>query len=77
MVIPWTWLYHEIRKRKVNWIGHILRRNCLLQRVVEEKIQEGIEVTRRQGGRRRKLLHNLKGRRGYFHLKKEALDRTT
>jgi hypothetical protein len=21
----------EIRKRKANWIGHILRRNCLLQ----------------------------------------------
>jgi hypothetical protein len=23
-------ILHEIRKRKVNWIGHILRRNCLL-----------------------------------------------
>jgi len=77
MVIPWTWLYHEIRKRKVNWIGHILRRNCFLQRVIEVKIQEGIEVTGRQGRRRRKLLDNLKERRGYFHLKKEALDRTT
>jgi hypothetical protein len=30
---------HEIRKRKAKWIGHILRRNCLLQRVIEEKIQ--------------------------------------
>jgi hypothetical protein len=30
---------HEIRKRKANWIGHILGRNCLLQRVIEEKIQ--------------------------------------
>jgi hypothetical protein len=27
----------EIRKRKANWIGHILRRNCLLQRVIEVK----------------------------------------
>src|SRR5215470_15650159 len=26
-------ILHEIRKRKANWIGHILRRNCLLQRV--------------------------------------------
>jgi len=26
---------HEISKRKANWIGHILRRNCLLQRVIE------------------------------------------
>jgi hypothetical protein len=34
-------ILREIRKRKVNWIGHILRRNCLLQRVIEGKIQEG------------------------------------
>jgi hypothetical protein len=33
-------------------------------------------VTGRQGRRRRKLLDDLKERRGYFHLKKEALDRT-
>jgi len=26
---------HEINKRKANWIGHILRRNCLLQKVIE------------------------------------------
>jgi len=32
---------HEIRKQKVNWIGHILRRNCLLKRVTKEKIQGG------------------------------------
>ena len=30
---------HEIRKRKANWIGHILRRNCLLQQVIEGKIK--------------------------------------
>ena len=24
----------EIPKRKANWIGHILSRNCLLQRVI-------------------------------------------
>jgi len=34
-------ILHEIRKRKANWIGHILLRNCLLQRVIEGKIQEG------------------------------------
>ena len=65
----------EIRKRKTNWIGLILRRNCLLQRVTEGKIQGGIEVTVRQGRRRRKLLDDLKERRGYSHLKEEALDR--
>ena len=50
--------------------------NCLLQRVTEGKIQGGIEVTRRQGRRRMKLLDDLKERRGYCHLKEEALDRT-
>jgi len=69
-------ILHEIHKRKANWIGHILRRNCRLQRVTEGKIQGGIEVTGRQGRRRRKLLDDLKERRGYSHLKGEALDRT-
>jgi hypothetical protein len=31
----------EISKRKANWIGHILRRNFLLKRVVEEKYKRG------------------------------------
>jgi hypothetical protein len=69
-------ILHKISKRKANWIGHILRRNCLLQRVLEGKVKGGIEVTGRRGRRRRKLLDELKERRGYSHLKEEALDRT-
>ena len=53
-----------------------MRRNYLLQRVTEGKIKGGIEVTGRQGRRRRKLFDDLKERRGYSHLKEEALDRT-
>ena len=34
-------ILHEITKRKSNWIGHILRRNCLLQQVIEGKIGGG------------------------------------
>ena len=34
-------ILHEISKRKANWIGHILRINCLLQRVIEGKIKGG------------------------------------
>jgi hypothetical protein len=48
----------------------------VLQRGIGGKIQGGIEVTGRQGRRRRKLLDDLKERRGYYHLKEEALDRT-
>jgi len=36
----------------------------------------GIEVTGRRGRRRRKLLDDLKERRGYSQLKEEALDLT-
>jgi len=41
-----------------------LRRNCLPQRITEGKIKKEIEVTGRRGRRRRKLLDDLKERRG-------------
>jgi len=66
----------EMSKRKANWIGYILRRNCLLQRVIEGKTKDGLEVTGRRGRRLKKLLDDLKERRGYSHLKEEALDRS-
>ena len=69
-------ILHEIKKRKANCIGHILRRNCLLQQVIEGKIKGQIEVTRRRGRRSKKLLDDLKDRRGYCQLKEETLDRT-
>jgi hypothetical protein len=53
-------ILHEIRKRKANWIGYILRRNYLLQRVIEEMIQGEIEMTGRQERRRKKLLDDLR-----------------
>ena len=69
-------ILHEINKRKGNWIGHILRRNFLLQRVIEGKIKGRLEVTGRRGRKRRKLLAELKERRGCSHSKEEDLDRT-
>ena len=57
-------------------IGHILRGNCLLKQVIERKMKGQIEVTRRRGRRCKKLLDDLKDRRGYCQLKEEALDRT-
>jgi hypothetical protein len=68
-------ILHGISKRKANWIGHILRRNSLLQRVIEGQGKGEMEVTRRRGRRRKKLLDDLKDRRGYSHLKEVALDR--
>jgi hypothetical protein len=40
-------ILHEISKRKANWIGHILRRNCLLRLVIEGKIKGGIRSDRK------------------------------
>jgi hypothetical protein len=53
-------ILHEIRKRKANWIGHILRRNCRLKQVIEGKIKEEMEVTRRRGRRRRSYWMTLR-----------------
>ena len=68
-------ILHEIRKRKAIWIGHILRRKYLLKPVIEGNMKGMIEVIRRRGRRCKKLLDDLKDRRGYSHLKEEALDR--
>jgi len=41
-------ILHEIRKRKANWIGHILRRKCLLKQVIEGKIKGEMEVKKKE-----------------------------
>jgi hypothetical protein len=53
-----------------------LRRHCLLKQVTEGRIKGGIVVTGRRGRRRRKLQDNVEERRGYSHLKEEALEST-
>jgi hypothetical protein len=65
-------ILHTIRRRKANWVGHILRRNCLLKHIIEGKISG----TRRQGRRRKQLLDDLKEARRSWRLKEEAQDRT-
>jgi len=55
-------ILHEISNRKANWIGHILRRNCLLKQIIEGKIKGEMEVVGRRGRRRRQLLDDLKER---------------
>jgi hypothetical protein len=71
-------ILHEISNRKTSWIGHILCRKRLLQQVIEGKIKGVIAMKGRRRRRRRlgKLLNDFKERRGYSHLKEEALDRT-
>jgi hypothetical protein len=57
-------VYRELykKRREANWIGHILRRNCLLKPVIEGKIEIRIDVTGRRGRRHKQLLDDLKER---------------
>jgi len=57
---------------KVNWIGHNLRRYCLLNYGIKEKL----EGNRRRRRRREQLLDDLEKMRKYLKLKEGALDRT-
>jgi hypothetical protein len=59
---------HTIKRRKTNWIGHILCRNCLLKHVTEGQI----EGTVKRRSRCKQLLHDLKERRRYRQMKEEA-----
>jgi hypothetical protein len=59
-------------------MGHILRRNCLINHFIEGKIEGRVEMTGRRERRRREQLDDLKDQQtsGYFKFKDEALDRT-
>jgi hypothetical protein len=56
------------KRRKANWIGHILGRNCLTEHVIEGKRK----VTGRRG-RSMQLLEDLKETSQYWKVKEEAL----
>jgi hypothetical protein len=69
-------ILHTIKRRKANWIVHILRRNCFLKHVIEGKLEGRIEMTGRRGRRRKQQLDDLKEKKRYWKLKEQALDRT-
>jgi hypothetical protein len=69
-------ILHRVQRRKANWIGHMLRRNCLLKHIVEGNIEGRIKVTGRQGRRRNQVLDDVKETRRYWELKEEARERT-
>jgi hypothetical protein len=64
---------YKIKRRKINWIGHILSRNSLLKHAIEGKSEGGIDVTGRQ---HKQLLDDVKEMEGYWKLKMKALDCT-
>jgi len=58
-------ILHTIKRRKANWIGHILRRNCHLIYVTEGKIGGRAQVAERRRRRRKQVLDNLKEKTVY------------
>jgi hypothetical protein len=56
------------KEKKTNWIGHALRKNCLLKHVIEGKVGGTIEVTGRRGRRHKQLLDYFQERREYWKL---------
>jgi hypothetical protein len=65
-------IIETIKRNKANWIGHTSHRNCLLKHVTVDTIQ----VTGRQGRRRKQLLAYLKEMRRYCKLKNKTPDHT-
>jgi hypothetical protein len=55
-------ILQTIKRKKENWAGHILHRNCLLKHGIEGKVEGKIEVTGRRRRRRMRLLDNRKGK---------------
>jgi hypothetical protein len=49
-------ILHTIKRRKANWIGHMLHRNCLLTHVIEGKLEGRREMMGRRERRRKQLL---------------------
>ena len=65
-------ILHTI-KRKDNWNGYILCRNCPIIFVTEWKIEGRTEGMERRGTRSNQLLGELKRTGSYWKLKEEAL----
>ena len=70
-------ILNVIKRKKVNWIGNILRKNCLFRNIIEGKIEEMIELVGIRRRRRKQLLDNFEEKTGYRKLKAGALDRST
>jgi ABC-type protease/lipase transport system fused ATPase/permease subunit len=55
-------ILQAIKRRMAIWIGRILHRNCLLEHVIQEKI----EMMGRRGRRCNQLLNDLKEMREFW-----------
>ena len=66
-------ILYTVKRRKANWIGYILLRNCLLKHIIEGKIKWKKEVMGRWVRWCKQLLDDLKEKIGYWKLKEKYL----
>jgi hypothetical protein len=69
-------ILQTMKRRKGDCNGHILCRNCLINHVIEGKIDGRLRVRRRGGRRSKQIFDELKGEKLQCKLKEEALDHT-
>jgi hypothetical protein len=67
-------IIQTVNRRKADWIGHILCRNCLLEQVIEGKIEGRIVVTGRE--EEEVSCYWMKETRRCWKLEHEALEGT-
>jgi 2-polyprenyl-3-methyl-5-hydroxy-6-metoxy-1,4-benzoquinol methylase len=53
-------ILQTIKRRKDNWIGHIMHGNCLLKHITKRKTEGMIKVVRRLASRHTQLLDDSK-----------------
>jgi len=69
-------IWQTIKRRKANWLGHILYRNCFLIKMNYWRKNRRINVMGICRRRCKQPLDDLKEVRGHWKLKEEALDGT-
>jgi hypothetical protein len=65
-------IIHRVRRRKANWIRHILHRNCISKHIIEGKMERGTEVRVKHEIRCKQLLDDLKEMERYCELKEST-----
>jgi len=64
-------LLQAVQKRKSNWLGHVLRRQCLQRDMLEGSVEGRLK----RGRLRRKIIDDMKQEKNYQELKFMAEDR--
>jgi len=65
-------ILQSIERSKAIWIGHILRRNCLLNHFIEGKIEGRIEVMGKPGTRLQQSQKDIKEKKRLLEMERRS-----